>query len=65
MDAILIDWGSAEPDDDRRTCVACVRYTPGSCADHRNALLATPQISRALAVLPQRCPAFTSTTSEG
>jgi len=44
--------------DDRVSCVECARYRPTQhrCTDHRRAGLASAEVGRALAALPQRCP---------
>jgi hypothetical protein len=46
-------------DDHRHACVECAHYRPGRCTDHHRAGLTAPELSRDLASLPQRCPAFT------
>lgn len=47
-----------DADDPRRTCTECQHYRPGCCRNHRQAGLPSPEISRALAGLPQRCEGF-------
>lgn len=53
-------------DDDRRTCTACQHLIGGWCKQAKRAgirLLASIEIGRALANLPQRCPAFKAKSS--
>lgn len=72
--ARLLRWGWTEPDaerlaerlvkrdrerDERVSCVDCKHYRPGRCSNHRRAGLASPEVSRDIAVMPQRCPGFT------
>lgn len=45
--------------DPRVTCQACRHYRPHECRNHRAALLQRPEVSRALAALPQWCPGWT------
>jgi hypothetical protein len=54
-------------DDDRRTCFECFHIRAGRCGNHRFAGLSTPDVSRDLVGLLQRCPGFAcaiSTASE-
>lgn len=44
--------------DDRVVCIGCRHYQVGRCRNHRRAGLATSEVGRALAALPQRCPGF-------
>lgn len=44
--------------DDRRSCIECRHLVRWRCERHRKALLASSVVSRELAVLLQRCPAF-------
>jgi hypothetical protein len=44
--------------DDRRSCIECRHLVRWRCERHRKALLASAVVSRELAVLLQRCPAF-------
>lgn len=48
---------AARNSDDRRACVDCTNYRLGRCGAHHAAGLHSNEISRALAALPQRCPA--------
>ena len=71
--ARLLRWGWAEPEaerlaerlvrrdreqDDRVSCGECGHYRPGRCGNHRAAWLYSPELSRDLAALLQRCPGF-------
>lgn len=42
--------------DPRVTCTTCRHYRPLRCGNFRAAGLRHPDISRAMASLPQRCP---------
>jgi hypothetical protein len=44
--------------DDRRSCIECRHLVRWRCERHRKAVLASSVVSRELAVLLQRCPAF-------
>ena len=45
--------------DDRRMCVECAHCRPLRCGNHHAAGIHASDISVGLAVLPQRCPAWT------
>jgi hypothetical protein len=44
--------------DERRCCVECQHFHGWRCNQYRSALLDRPVVSRDLAVMLQRCPAF-------
>lgn len=50
---------AANADVDRRvTCQACKHYRPHRCGNHVRAQLRHPDVSRAMAALPQWCGGF-------
>ena len=44
--------------DDRIACAECTHFKPCRCASHQAAALQSPEVSRDLATLLQRCPGF-------
>jgi len=51
--------------DDRRLCLECSHLSGRRCGNHVRAGLYSAEVSRELATLPQRCPAFSGQAMNG